>query len=192
MSTTQETIKKRIIKISNKIRVTKEGKNNYKGFNYFRPDDIMIKITPLLEKYNLIDIFQMEYSVDKNMYEGRLDIEDCDTADKVSYKFDIPLTKVSGGSEAQNAGATQTYCKRYMLMNAFNIADNSLDPDADEKEYSSDDFARAKRMIKSVKNADGLLEYLENLKKSKKFNKNQKAELESLISIRVDELNYSK
>ena len=48
---------------------------------------------------------------------------------KVEIHFDIPLTTVAGASEAQNAGATMTYCKRYMIMNAFNIAENEVDPD---------------------------------------------------------------
>ena len=54
---------------------------------------------------------------------------------------------------------------------------------------SGDVFTKAKRMIQSTKNPQVLLEYLENLKNSKVFNVEQKKELNSLISQRVDILN---
>lgn len=138
-------IYEKIIAVSKELRVSKEGNNEYKGFKYFRPDDIAREIVPLLEKHNLILFFDMPFSKEKEMYEGRLEIRNSETNPEgtsieavkegagkrhVVYQFDIPLTTVAGASEAQNAGATMTYCKRYMIMNAFNIAENEADPDA--------------------------------------------------------------
>jgi len=123
-------VKQRIIKISNELRLKKEGKNNFKEYSYFRPDDINVALNPLFKEYNLIAIFNMRYNHEIDMYACELVISDVDNdEDKVVYHFDIPLTQVSGASNAQNAGATMTYAKRYMLMNAFNLADNSIDPD---------------------------------------------------------------
>jgi len=128
------TVKQKIVKISNEIRMKKDGNNA--RFHYFKPDDILQEINPLLEKYGLISIFDMRFSKEKEMYEGILCIDDSTVKgineDAVRYSFDIPMTTVQSASEAQNAGATQTYCKRYMLMNAFNIAENDADPDAKE------------------------------------------------------------
>ena len=144
MTVENKTIKAKIVAISNEIRVDKEGKNSFQGYQYFKPDDILRVLNPLLEKHNLICLFNMEYSKEIEMYKGILTIEGTDvitnnllsspfsrsnSSDPVSFKFDIPLTEVKGSSKAQNAGATQTYCKRYMLMNAFNLADNKADPD---------------------------------------------------------------
>jgi hypothetical protein len=112
------------------LRVTKEGKNAFQGFDYFKPDDIMKAINPLLAKYNLIAVFNMPYSKEIEMYKGELIIQDVDSSQNQPYFFDIPLTNVKGAGAAQNAGATQTYCKRYMIMNAFNIADDESDPDS--------------------------------------------------------------
>ena len=49
-----------------------------------------------------------------------------------------------------------------------------------------DVFTKAKRMIQSTKNPQVLLEYLENLKNSKVFNTEQKKELNSILSQRID------
>ena len=122
-------VKSRIVKISNEIRVGKDGKNTFQNYDYFKPDDIAKALNPLLEKYNVIALFNMTFSKEKEMYEGKLAIEDLDSQDFVNYQFDIPLTTLKGTGEAQNAGATLTYCKRYMIMSIFNLGDNSSDPD---------------------------------------------------------------
>lgn len=122
-------VKERIVKISNEIRLEKSGKNEFIKSNYFQPDDILKAINPLLEKYELISVFNMEYSKDIEMYKGNLIIEDFKSDERVVYHFDIQMTELKSAGRAQNAGATQTYCKRYMFMNAFNLADNKADPD---------------------------------------------------------------
>jgi len=125
------TIKQKIIKISNELRLTKSGENKYANYNYFKPDEILSALNPLLEKYNLFMSFNLPYNHDKVMYEAVLYFEDLeDDKQNLTYKFDIPLTKVSGSSEAQGAGATMTYAKRYSIMNAFSIADNNDDLDS--------------------------------------------------------------
>ena len=131
------TVSERIVKISNEIRVQKAGHNEFTRSGYFQPDDIMKAINPLLSKYSLISLFNMTFSKEKDMYEGVLQIADStnkvDSGEqtKITYRFDIPMQELKGNAgKAQNAGATQTYCKRYMFMNAFNLADNKADPDA--------------------------------------------------------------
>jgi len=124
-------IYEKIIAVSEKLRVPKEGKNEFKGFGYFKGDDIAIAILPLLKEHGLILFFDMPFNKDKGMYEGKLTVMESgdDEKGKVEYQFDIPLAEVQGANPAQNAGATLTYCKRYMTMSAFNIADNDSDPD---------------------------------------------------------------
>jgi hypothetical protein len=125
------TLKKKIVEISNKLRITKEGENPFAKFSYFKPDDILKSINPILEEYNIFMSFNLPYNKEKLMYEGVLYFEDLDDdKQNLTYKFDIPLTKVVGASEAQGAGATLTYAKRYSIMNAFSIADNEDDLDS--------------------------------------------------------------
>jgi hypothetical protein len=130
-TTEKMSVKKRISIITNELRVSKDGKNTFSNYNYFKPDDIFQKLNPLLEKYNLISPFNLYQK--ENIYEAILTIEDTDSEDKVVYHFDISKAEVKGANAAQNSGATLTYAKRYSLMNAFNIADNDDDFDSDKK-----------------------------------------------------------
>lgn len=124
-------IKQKIVKISNEVRLSKDGQNKFANYNYFKPDDILLALNPLLEKYNLFMSFNLPFNHEKSMYEGTLYFEDLeDDKQNITYKFDIPLTSVKGASEAQGAGATMTYAKRYSIMNAFSIADNNDDLDS--------------------------------------------------------------
>jgi hypothetical protein len=122
-------VKERIVKISNEIRIGKDGKNSFQNYEYFKPDDIAKALNPLLERHELLIHFNMPYSKEKGMYEAKLTIVDIKSDDQVVYLFDIPLTELKGTGMAQNAGATMTYAKRYLQMNVFNLADNSADPD---------------------------------------------------------------
>lgn len=124
----EKSIKKRIVEITNRISIKKNGKNTFSNYKYFEPDTILGELNPLLYEYNLITIFNLINKGD--YYESLLTIEDCDTNDKVIYQFDIDKAVVKGANEAQNSGATLTYAKRYSLMNAFNIADNNNDMDS--------------------------------------------------------------
>jgi len=125
-----KSVKERIILISNEIRITKEGRNEFTKSGYFQPDDILKAINPLLKKYRLIAEFDMTYIKEIEMYRGELQIEDFDTeVGARKYNLDIPMQELKGAGRAQSAGATQTYCKRYMFMSAFNLADNKDDLD---------------------------------------------------------------
>jgi hypothetical protein len=181
---TKMSIKAKIVAISNGLRLTKEGENPFQKFSYFKPDDILKALTPLLAEFRLFMSFNLPYSHEKNMYEAVLYFEDLeDEKQNITYKFDIPLTKVAGASEAQGAGATMTYAKRYSIMNAFSIADNSDDLDAKKPivDYSptnnlsdyNKSIVGANRAIKSDKNNElcpkcgGLLKNREGIKNGK-------------------------
>ena len=134
-------VKERIMEISTRLSIKREGKNDFQGFEYFKPDDILRQITPLLKEYKLFVKFDMPFNKEKEMYETKTTISDSRIIKAIDnpllkaveepevYQFDIPLTQVKGAGQAQNAGATMTYAKRYSYMNIFNIADNSVDPD---------------------------------------------------------------
>jgi hypothetical protein len=125
------TIKQKIVAISNELRVTKDGTNTFAKYDYFKPDDILKALNPLLKEHGLFMSFNLPFNKEKGMYEATLYFEDlADEKQNITYKFDIPLTEVKGASAAQGAGATMTYAKRYSIMNTFSIADNDDDLDS--------------------------------------------------------------
>lgn len=122
------TLQKKIITITNELRAQKDGKNSFANYNYFKPDDLLNLLNPLLLKHDLFCKFNLTYK--DSYYEAELIL--ADDKEKEIYKFDILKATVKGANEAQNSGATLTYAKRYSLMNAFNIAENDADFDSDE------------------------------------------------------------
>jgi hypothetical protein len=190
-------IYEKIVEISNELRITKDGNNEFKGFKYFRPDDIAQAITPLEKKYKIILLFSLIFEKAKEMYEGSLIIANMDEGEKstvpteVILKFDIPLTSVAAASPAQNAGATLTYCKRYMIMSAFNIADNAADPDADQKGSAQKNDKIFQALIanaKKVANLKGLKDARAKMEKTAKYTPEQKAEYIATVDARIKEL----
>lgn len=202
-------IKERIIEISTRLSIKREGKNNFQGFEYFKPDDILREITPLLKEYSLFSKFEMTFNKEKNMYETKtiisdsriIKIEGTDHSmlrglEPEIYLFDIPLTQVKGAGEAQNAGATMTYAKRYSYMNIFNIADNAVDPDnsknkpADKKGNSEKktNLEETIAMIRDTKDIETLNKWKEKIAESKIWNDVAKRSINSNIEERLKEL----
>ena len=112
----------------NELRASKDGKNSFANYNYFKPDDLLNLLNPLLLKHGVFCKFNLIYK--ETYYEAELILADDKLEEK--YRFDIMKATVKGANEAQNSGATLTYAKRYSLMNAFNIAENDADFDSDE------------------------------------------------------------
>ena len=180
-SSVKLSVKRRIIEISNKLSLKKTGENKFAKYKYFTPENIMSALNPLLKEYNLITFFVMD-SKDNKIFKGKLIVEDCDSDERMRYRFMVPFNEVKGSSAAQAAGATLTYCKRYSLMNAFNIAgDDDLDKVVDGKNVKESKVATkqitvvgAIKQIKECKDFEKLQKYKGWVSLQEHFNENQK------------------
>jgi len=207
--TKTKSVKERIVEISNELSIGREGKNDFQGFKYFKPDDILRQINPLLHKNRLFTKFEMTFNKEKEMYESKMTISDLDIREDLQrgpvevYQFDIPMTHVKGAGEAQNAGATMTYCKRYMIMNIFNIADNAVDPDNEKnkpadnkKEASATDKNKTKKtleqtllMVDAISKLSVLDEWEKQLETTPAWNEVQKKIIKGRLDSRREQLN---
>jgi len=188
MSEEKLSVKKRIVKIANLLRVKKEGENKFANYTYFQPDAILANLNPLLEEYDLFTKFELKvHPTKENYYLGELTIEDVDTEDgKQIYEFDIEKAEVKGANAAQNSGATLTYGKRYSLMNAFNIADNDDDFDSNKmtelhKKNTRNTYNNIKKSTK-----DRVNDMMNVFKKEFDISKEQ---IEKFIGKKVDSIN---
>lgn len=189
MSEEKLSVKKRIIKIANLLRVKKDGENKFANYSYFQPDVILANLNPLLEENNLFTKFQLKvHPTKENYYVGELTIEDIDTEEgKQVYEFDIEKAEVKGANKAQNSGATLTYAKRYSLMNAFNIADNDDDFDSNkmtELQKKGTNNAQNNKIKKSTK--DRVNDMVNVFKKEFDVSKEQ---IEKFIGKKVENIN---
>lgn len=130
------TLMQRILKITNELKVKKNGKNTFSKYDYFKLEDITEALNPLLEKYNV----WMHYNLTQNepkegrepSFRGVLALMDAiDPTNKIEYVADIERAEVKGASGIQMSGATLTYGKRQAVMNAFNLSEDDDDPNSD-------------------------------------------------------------
>ena len=138
-------LKEKIITIQNELRVGKDGKNTFANYNYFQPDTILNMLNPLLLKYKVFSKFNL--LLKDSYYQGELMLSDAESSETETYIFDILKATVKGANEAQNSGATLTYAKRYLLMNAFNIAENNADFDSDAMQKKQESGEQAEKQV---------------------------------------------
>jgi len=170
---TMLSIDEKIVEICNDIDLSqKDGKNNFKGFEYFQPGQINNALNPLYKKYRITVYFhhlpcgthektiiekekEREKTTIKTVkdYKCRLEVIDNESKEKRNFIAIYPEAEIQGATDIQDAGGTMTYAKRYMLMNLFNIAENTIDPD--------------NQPTKEKKGGKTVLEICETIKKAK-------------------------
>ena len=97
----------------------KSGHNKFAGYHYFELGDFLPTINSLLEKYNLCS----NISFDNDM--ATLTIVNAENTDE-KLVFTSPMSEANLKSchAVQNLGAVQTYLRRYLWVNAFEIVES--------------------------------------------------------------------
>lgn len=101
-------------------KVAKSGKNTYAGYDYFELDDILNAIIPICNENNCITI--VNFSQETAM----LSFHDCESGQDIVFTSPMSTASLKGCHEVQNLGAVESYIKRYLYQNCFEIAE----PDA--------------------------------------------------------------
>jgi len=129
---TKQTLKQKIISISNEINLKNDKKlpqGSNCSYEYFSLPLLVNTLKPLLQKY---DVFY-HFNISKENAESSMNIatltishasgDDAETVVHNMYMQDI----IINDNYVQGAGGLRTYGKRYLLMDAFHIADDSTD-----------------------------------------------------------------
>lgn len=97
----------------------KSGHNKFAGYHYFELGDFLPTINSLLEKYNLCSTI----SFDNDM--ATLTIVNAENTDeKLVFTSPMSNANLKGCHDVQNLGAVQTYLRRYLWVNAFEIVES--------------------------------------------------------------------
>jgi hypothetical protein len=110
--------------------INKDGNNTFSKYKYFTPEgvDEMIYLA-----INDLDIF-IEFNLIREAngdINGNLEITNCSNPeDSLSYIMASAIPSITATNVSQQLGGAMTYTRRYMLMSAFMISDNSADPDS--------------------------------------------------------------
>lgn len=112
-----------------KSELKKTGKNKHMGFSYFELGDFLPKIIELCDKHGICTIIKFG---EKVVTLKVIDVEKEDST--VTFTSPIHPAKLQGNAQpVQNLGATQTYMRRYIYMNAFEISENDIVDASDNK-----------------------------------------------------------
>lgn len=139
-------IYKKIQKVKKELserELKKSGKNDFSGFSYYELGDFLPSIIELCNKYGLFTKinFERNYSMNKvstnaddtsTEYKSDgeiavLTIKNIDKIDeKETYSCDVKELNLKGANSIQNYGGVQTYLRRYLYMNAFDIVEADM------------------------------------------------------------------
>lgn len=95
------------------------GKNTFAGYQYFELSDILPVINKIGEelKFSCLVSFTPELAT-----LSVIDVEKPE--DKIVFTSPMSSANLKGCHEVQNLGAVETYIKRYLYQNAFEIVEN--------------------------------------------------------------------
>ena len=110
------------------MSIKKSGQNKFSGYSYYELGDILPHINNLLKKHKLFS----------NISFGDLAILEIVNSEKpdekVTFTSTVAGANLKGCHPIQNLGAIQTYLRRYLYMNAFEIVEHDvLDATTDTK-----------------------------------------------------------
>lgn len=149
-------IYKKIQKVKKELserELKKSGENSFSKFKYYELGDFMPSIIELCDKYGLFTKITFEDDIGSKTYEenGKYITEDTLRKEKAKllilnvnnpdeieeYSCDVKDLDLKGANSIQNYGGVQTYLRRYLYMNAFDIVEADI--------FDSQDFEKKKR-----------------------------------------------
>ena len=102
-----------------KMNIKKSGKNKFAGYDYYELGDILPPINELQSKYKTCSFINFDNE------KATLTIINTEKTEE-KIEFTCPMTSISlkGAHDVQNMGALQTYNRRYLYLNCFEIVEN--------------------------------------------------------------------
>lgn len=175
----------------------KSGKNKFANFDYYEISDFLPEICKIEKELNFISL--IDFSGENKAFLRIIDIEN--PSDIITFTSAIVASEVKGANALQNLGATQTYIRRYLYLQAFEITESdATDATIGKSKNETPEIVKTKEI--SIDNYNKIVELIktekpENVKKAKEnFNyflklgalsKEQKTIIENLLK----QVNYA-
>lgn len=120
MSNVYEKLQEARVKLQNQ-KIKKSGKNNYSGFTYFEIADFIPHVNQIFLELKLCSNFSIKENI------AYLEIINAEKIDETTV-FTMPTTslELKGCSAIQALGGVNTYCRRYLYLNALEIAESDM------------------------------------------------------------------
>ena len=99
-------------------KLKKTGKNTYAGFEYFELGDFLPELNRIMDELNLA--FVIDFQLDL----ATITLFDSEKPElKIQASSPYAEVNLKGCHDIQNLGAKQTYLRRYLIVNLFNITE---------------------------------------------------------------------
>lgn len=116
MNVYEKLVKARLLLQSKGLK--QNGKNDYAKYSYFELSDILPECNKIADEVKAV----CQVTFDKEL--AMLFFIDCENPqDKIVFSCPMSSASLKGCHEVQNDGAVQTYLKRYLYQNCFEIAE---------------------------------------------------------------------
>lgn len=102
----------------------KSGVNKYAGYSYFELNDFIGEINKIFKELNLISVFNIKMN-DLGVETAFLDILNADNpTETITFEASTAEAGMKGATPIQMLGAKHTYMRRYLWLEAMEIAEN--------------------------------------------------------------------
>ena len=128
--------------------VKKSGQNKFAGYTYYELADILPAINKIAKdlKFCCVVNFTSELAT--------LSFVDCENNEKIDFTSPMATASLKGCHDVQNTGASETYLKRYLYQNCFEIVEN------DALDGPMDPNAKTENADLESKKIDNMIEYI--------------------------------
>jgi hypothetical protein len=99
-------------------KLTKSGKNKFAGYEYFELGDFLPAIQKICNDVGLCGTVSFNHEM------AYLQINDVEDGTSIMFTSPMSSAALKGCHDVQNLGAVQTYLRRYLWTNAFEIVEH--------------------------------------------------------------------
>lgn len=100
--------------------VKKSGKNAYAGYSYYELSDILPFINQIANELKFCCVINFNSEL------ATLDFCDLEKDERITFTSPMSSASLKGCHEVQNLGAVETYIKRYLYQNCFEIVESDV------------------------------------------------------------------
>ena len=103
------------------LNLKKSGLNKFANFKYYELSDFLPQINSIFNKFKLFSKFDL---LEEKAILTIINIEN--TEETLTFETTKTEAQLKGATNIQQLGATHTYCRRYLYMNALEITENDI------------------------------------------------------------------
>ena len=100
--------------------IQKSGQNKFAGYTYYELSDILPEVNKLANELKFCCVVNFENEI------ARLDFCDLEKDERIAFTSPMSTASLKGCHEVQNLGAVETYIKRYLYQNCFEIVESDV------------------------------------------------------------------